>query len=74
MNRRWRRAPGKRLLGLMVIDVYGERPGLARTLLRTSGYLVSAALFSLGFLWIGFDRERRALHDWLAGTYVVLAR
>ncbi len=66
--------PGKRLLGLAVIDVYGERPGLARTLLRTSGYVLSAALFSLGFLWIGFDRERRGLHDWLAGTYVVLAR
>jgi uncharacterized RDD family membrane protein YckC len=66
--------PGKRLLGLLVIDVYGERPGLARTLLRTSGYVLSAALFSLGFLWIGFDRERRALHDWLAGTYVVLTR
>lgn len=66
--------PGKRLLGMAVIDVYGERPGLARTLLRTCGYLLSALLFSLGFLWIGFDREKRALHDWLAGTYVVLAR
>ncbi|MCS6911664.1 MAG: RDD family protein [Myxococcales bacterium] len=66
--------PGKRLLGLAVIDIYGERPGLARTLLRTAGYVVSAALFSLGFFWIGFDREKRALHDWLAGTYVVLAR
>jgi uncharacterized RDD family membrane protein YckC len=66
--------PGKRLLGLAVIDVYGERPGMARTLLRTSGYVLSAVLFSLGFLWIGFDREKRALHDWLAGTYVVLAR
>lgn len=66
--------PGKRLLGVAVIDVYGERPSLARTLLRTSGYVLSAVLFSLGFLWIGFDREKRALHDWLAGTYVVLAR
>jgi len=25
-------------------------------------------------LWIGFDREKRALHDWVAGTYVVLAQ
>lgn len=66
--------PGKRLLGMVVIDIYGERPGLARTLLRTTGYVISALLFSLGFLWIGFDRERRGLHDWLAGTYVVLAR
>lgn len=66
--------PGKRLLGVMVIDTFGERPGLARTLLRTTGSVLSALLFSLGFLWIGFDREKRALHDWLAGTYVVFAR
>jgi uncharacterized RDD family membrane protein YckC len=63
--------PGKKLLGLRVIDAYGARPGLLRTLLRTAGYLLSLAPCSLGFLWIGFDRERRALHDWVAGTYVV---
>ncbi len=68
------RTPGKRLMGLLVIDVYGDRPGLGRTLLRTGGYLISALLLSLGFLWIGFDREKRALHDWLAGTYVVHTR
>lgn len=66
--------PGKRLFGVMVIDPFGERPGLARTLLRTTGSVLSALLFSLGFLWIGFDKEKRALHDWLAGTYVVFAR
>jgi uncharacterized RDD family membrane protein YckC len=65
--------PGKQLLGLRVVDIYGERPSLAKTLLRTFGYVLSVLPFSLGFLWIGFDREKRALHDWLAGTYVVLA-
>ncbi len=63
--------PGKQLLGVRVIDAYGGRPGLFRTLLRTVSYLLSALPFSLGFLWVGFDRERRALHDWVAGTYVV---
>jgi uncharacterized RDD family membrane protein YckC len=63
--------PGKQLLGLRVIDGYGARPGLFRTLIRTASYLLSALPCSLGFLWIGFDRERRALHDWVAGTYVV---
>jgi uncharacterized RDD family membrane protein YckC len=63
--------PGKRLLGLLVIDKYGGRPGLLRTLVRTAAYVLSLLPCSLGFLWIGFDRERRALHDWIAGTYVV---
>jgi uncharacterized RDD family membrane protein YckC len=66
--------PGKQLLGLMVVTVYGERPGVARSLLRTLCYLVSILPFSLGLLWVGFDREKRALHDWLSGTYVVLAQ
>jgi len=26
----------------------------------------------LGWLWALFDREHRALHDHLAGTYVIL--
>lgn len=63
--------PGKKLLGLRVIDAYGARPGLLRTLVRTVAYALSLLPCSLGFLWIGFDRERRALHDWVAGTYVV---
>jgi uncharacterized RDD family membrane protein YckC len=25
----------------------------------------------LGFLWIGFDSEKRGLQDWVSGTYVV---
>jgi uncharacterized RDD family membrane protein YckC len=27
----------------------------------------------LGFLWVGFDSEKRGLHDWIAGTYVIKA-
>jgi uncharacterized RDD family membrane protein YckC len=63
--------PGKRLLGVRVVTWYGEPPSLARALLRTVGYLASTALLWLGFIWIGFDREKRGLHDWIAGTYVV---
>lgn len=63
--------PGKRLLGIMVVNIRGERPSILRSLLRTAAYLLSALPVSIGFLWVGFDRERRALHDWVAGTYVV---
>jgi uncharacterized RDD family membrane protein YckC len=27
----------------------------------------------LGFFWVGFDSEKRGLHDWIAGTYVIKA-
>lgn len=62
---------GMRLLGLRVIDVYGDPPSYPRAGLRTAGYLASAATLFLGFWWIGFDAEKRGLHDWLAGTYVI---
>ena len=64
---------GKHLMRVRVIDAYGERPTMARSLLRTFAYLPSLALLALGFLWIGFDREKRGLHDWIADTYVVKA-
>lgn len=65
--------PGKQLLGLRVIDGFGERPAWWRAFVRTLAYVPSALLLSLGFLWIGFDREKRGLHDWLADTYVIAA-
>lgn len=65
------RTPGKQLFGLRVIDGYGQRPSLGRSLVRTLAYIPSALLLALGFLWIGFDREKRGLHDWVADTYVI---
>ena len=62
---------GMRLLKLRVVDVYGEPPSYPRAGLRTAAYLASAATLFLGFWWIGFDAEKRGLHDWIAGTYVI---
>lgn len=63
--------PGLRLLRLKVINVYGGVPEWWRIVLRCCGFLVSCILLGLGFLWAGFDREKRGLPDWMAGTYVV---
>lgn len=65
------RTLGMRLLRMRVIDVYGDPPSPARCLARTLGYIGAAGTLLLGFLWIGFDREKRGLHDVIAGTYVI---
>lgn len=65
------RTPGMRALKIRVIDVYGDPPAAGRALARSFGYLACVATLGLGFLWVGFDSERRGLHDWLSGTYVV---
>lgn len=67
------RTLGMRVLKLKVIDLYGDRPSPRRCLARCAGYLASVATLFLGFLWIGFDSEKRGLQDWIAGTYVVRA-
>jgi uncharacterized RDD family membrane protein YckC len=64
------RTLGMRALGLDIIDLTGAPLGPLRAGVRTLGYLAGLATLGLGFLWVGFDRERRGLHDWLAGTLV----
>lgn len=66
--------PGLKLLRLQVINVYGQAPEVWRVALRAVGFIVSCGLLGLGFLWIGFDREKRGLPDWFAGTYVIRGR
>ena len=63
---------GKRLLGLRVISSRGEAPGPLIACVRFLTMVLSLALAGLGFLWCIFDRDRRALHDHLSGTYVIL--
>jgi uncharacterized RDD family membrane protein YckC len=67
------RTLGMQVMQIKVIDVYGDPPSPARCAARCAGYVVSAATLFLGFLWMGFDSEKRGLHDWIAGTYVIRA-
>ena len=67
------RTLGMRLLKMKIIDVYGDRPSPARCVARCGGYVASVATLFLGFLWMGFDSEKRSLQDWIAGTYVIRA-
>lgn len=63
---------GKRLFGLRVISVRGIAPSPVRSIVRYVALLLSVLPAGLGLLWALFDRERRAAHDHLAGTYVIV--
>jgi len=65
------RTIGMRTLKMKIIDVYGDPPSPARCVVRCLGYLAGFATLFLGFLWIGFDSEKRGVQDWIAGTYVI---
>ena len=62
---------GKSVLGIKVISADGSSVSWGQALLRYFGYIVSGLIFSLGFLWVAFDRNRQGWHDKIAKTYVV---
>ena len=65
---------GKRLLGARVVDEGGSPIGYIRALGRCVATLAAAIPFGIGLVVAGFRRDRRGLHDFLAGTRVVRTR
>jgi uncharacterized RDD family membrane protein YckC len=66
--------PGMRLMGVRVVTGAGTSPSVPRSLLRFVGLVLAIAPMFAGFLPVLFDRRRRALQDYLAGTAVVVTQ
>jgi uncharacterized RDD family membrane protein YckC len=66
--------PGKKILGLKVIQKTGDEMTLGLAFLRWVGYIVSGLVLNLGFFWIAFDRRKQGWHDKIAATYVINLR
>lgn len=64
-------SPGKRLLGLRVTDRGGAPPSLARSLLRNAAGALSWLTLNLGHALAALPPDKRALHDYVAGTRVL---
>ena len=65
--------PGLRAMRLRVVAGGGEPPSFGRSLIRLVGLLLAIVPLFAGFLPVLFDRRRRGLHDYLAGTVVLYA-
>ena len=61
---------GKMLVGIRVLGADGVGLPLGAALLRYFAYFASAAPFAMGFVMAGLRRDRRALHDLIAGSRV----
>jgi uncharacterized RDD family membrane protein YckC len=68
---RWQATPGKRALGLEVIDEQGNRIRWGRANARYWSKLLSGLLCGAGFLMIGLSASKQGLHDRIAHTLVV---
>lgn len=63
--------PGKMLFKLKVVGPDNKTVGMERAFLRWFGYVVSAIPIMGGFLMALMDKKGQALHDKIAGTFVV---
>ena len=72
----WRRfkgaTPGKKLLHIKVVDAKTfEEISNKQAITRSLGYIISTLLLLIGFLMVAFKKDKRSLHDILAGTSVI---
>jgi len=68
---RWQATVGKRVMGLSVADIDGNRLSFVHALLRALARIVSAIPFCLGFVMAAFTGRKQALHDIIAKTLVM---
>jgi len=62
---------GKMTVGIKVICTDSSAVDLRIAFIRFFGCLLSVATLGIGFIILAFDSHKQALHDRIAGTYVV---
>jgi uncharacterized RDD family membrane protein YckC len=67
----WQATLGKRMCGLSVVTLRGERIGVLRAFLRYFAKFLSGLFLGIGYLMVGWTERRRGLHDMIARTLVV---
>ncbi len=63
---------GKHLMGIKVVDEFGNKLSVKKSILRNLSKILSYLAVFVGFLWIIFDKKKQAWHDKINKTYVVL--
>jgi uncharacterized RDD family membrane protein YckC len=67
----WQATIGKKLCGLRVTDLHGNRISFGKATGRYFGKILSGLILFIGFIMAAFSEKKQALHDQLAGTLVV---
>ena len=68
----WQATLGKKVLGLVVTDMAGQRVSFGRSTGRHFGKLITNLIPAfLGYVMAGFTEKRQALHDMMSGCLVL---
>ncbi len=70
---KWRGAtPGKKFLHVKIVDAFTCKDiNNKQAITRSLAYIPSLLLFGIGFLMVAFRKDKRGLHDLIAGTIVI---
>jgi uncharacterized RDD family membrane protein YckC len=66
--------PGKMVIGVKVVRPDGSRVDLGRAFGRYFAKLLSGLILCIGFIMVGFDSQKRGLHDMICDTRVIKSR
>ncbi len=58
-------------MGIKIVRLDGTPVTFAVALVRALASFLSAMVFGLGFLWVGFSNDKQSWHDKVAGTVIV---
>jgi uncharacterized RDD family membrane protein YckC len=67
----WQATVGKKVLGLKVTDLDGNRISFGRATGRYFAQILSGLICFIGFIMVAFTEKKQGLHDIMAGTLVV---
>lgn len=62
---------GKYLLKIKITGNDGHKISFSRALIRHLARGLISSIFLIGYIMVAFTKEKRGLHDFIAGTYVV---
>ena len=71
--KKWRGAtPGKKFVHIKIVDAKTFKDiDNKQAITRSFGYIVSTLTLLIGFIMVAFRKDKRGLHDLLAGTVVI---
>ena len=65
---------GKKILGLKVVGLDGEKITFGRASGRWLASILSGFILGIGYLMVAFTAKKQGLHDMIAGAYVIKAK
>ena len=67
----WQGTVGKKVLGIRVVDLNGNRISFGKATGRYFAKMISSLICGIGFIMAAFTERKQGLHDMIAGTLVL---